>query len=311
MIFSSKHTLLKKLNELGFDPDKIKGQNYLIDTDVCDQFVRDNPLDPENDVILEIGPGLGAYSDYLAEHSKQYYLIELESMCARFLEDHFKTKFLTQRVKGKQILAQNNIPSEGKVIILEGDALKIPFPSVRKVFSSVPYSICYELVLKILQSWEYDFAHLIVQWEFAERLIAQTGDHGYNVLAAFLNFYAKCTLIRKIPEEAFYPVPEVTSVVVTITPKDTIQKDRKERRMQSQFLAFLRGLFIEMTWTLERATEECWKKKPQFSQMFPNFKSIDKSKHQSIQLRKIPPEVFFDYMIESLPRKQREGYYSS
>jgi 16S rRNA (adenine1518-N6/adenine1519-N6)-dimethyltransferase len=296
MPFFSKHSLIAKLRELGFDPSKDKGQNYLIDPDVCSQFVNDIPLNPNQDKVLEIGPGMGAYSDLLAERSKQFFLIEIESGCAKFLETYFSAKYPTIRILGKKIDKEKLALVKEKIVIIEGDVLKVPLPDVTHVFSSTPYSICYELVLKLIQNWQYDHVHLILQKDFVDRLIAKENERGYNVLAAFCGLYVTPTVVRNIWNEAFYPAPDVENQIVDLIPNSVLTQHNFSKQDQSQYLLFLRELFFEMTWPLEKAVNRIIEKQSILLQEFPNLKKLKESNLVRKQLRQISPNEYFELM---------------
>lgn len=303
MPFLTQKQLRKVLDDECFYPTKEMGQNYLVDKQICHQILHE--LNPQpNDQVLEIGSGFGAFTDEIVSKTKRTYIIEKERISAKFLADHFNHQYSTIHLKPKSQITWNNISPDNQVVIFESDAQKIPFPSVNKLISSVPYSIVFPLMIKIIHSWMYDHVILIVQKEVADRLLATSGTPGYNVLAAFTGFYTKSSLITKIPKSSFYPEPEVESVMMKIIPRPTLFPNAIERQVRAEYELFLRGLFREMTWSLNRAIIEMQKKKPQIFQQFPFLvQKIKDSEWENIPVRNIPTESLFQFMTSSLPRK--------
>ena len=179
--------------------------------------------------MLEIGPGLGQVTEFLVDQCEQLYLIELESVCARFLEKKLSARYPTTRITGRKAIQLGEIPATTRIVIVEGDTLTIPFPKVTKVVSSVPYSICYELMLKFINTWQYQSIHLILQKEFIDHVLADVGENGYTVMAAFAGFYLNGERVLDIPNDAFFPEPDVQSLITKYTPKDTLSADAPKR----------------------------------------------------------------------------------
>jgi len=302
MPFFTKQTLVRKLEELGYSPSKSFGQNYLIDPTIPKRFVEDAHLDPTKDIVLEIGPGLGSVTDYILEGAKQCISIEQDKRCARFLEEHYKAKYPTKRFTQGAFCQLKSIPTEFKFIIVEGDAMVVPFPKATKLISSVPYSICYELMLKIIQNWTYESVHLILQKEFVDHVIATEGTPGYTVMAAFAGMYTKGERVFDIPNDAFFPEPDVQSLVSHYYPKSTLDPNTLERKDMVKYLAFLRGIFaFESTFKLQRAVKEWQERKNSTAIQFQHLSSmIKKSPYANEQIRMLSTQILFDCMQKSL-----------
>lgn len=297
----SKHALVQLLNNLDLIPNKNYGQNFLIDRTLCETFAQSATLDPDKDIVLEIGPGLGQVTEFLIDQCQQLYVIEIDKTCARFLEKKYRPKYPTARISGRRTIQLGECPATAHLMIVEGDALAVPFPPATKIVSSVPYSICYKLLLKIIKMWHFESAHLILQQEFINHILAETGNRGYTVMSVFAGLYLHGERILAIPNEAFFPIPDVKSLIVKFTPKPTIAPNATEVAYREKFLAFLEGLFPYITWPLKRAAKIFQEKKPKIAMNFQHLtRTVERSEYKDTWIRNIPPEGLFRIMVESL-----------
>ncbi|KUI60594.1 Dimethyladenosine transferase [Cytospora mali] len=164
------------------------GQHILKNPGIADAIVQKANLKP-TDTVLEIGPGTGNISVRILERAKKLYAVELDPRMAAEI---------TKRVMGT--------PSQKKLEVLLGDAIKLDFPPHDVCISNTPYQISSPLR------------------EFALRLTARPGDPLYNRLSVNAQFFAKITHIMKVGKQNFKPPPQVESSVVRIEPY--LGKDR-------------------------------------------------------------------------------------
>jgi 16S rRNA A1518/A1519 N6-dimethyltransferase RsmA/KsgA/DIM1 with predicted DNA glycosylase/AP lyase activity len=297
----SYQSFVKLLNEINLTPNKDYGQNFLIDRSICETFANSVQLDPETDIVLEIGPGLGQVTQFLADKCQQLYVIEIDKTCARFVEKKYSPLYSTVRLSGKKAIQLGEIPASAHLVIVEGDALAVPFPAATKIVSSVPYSICYKLMLKIINTWRYESAHLIIQKEFADHVLAETGTPGYTAMAAFAGFYLQGECVLEIPNEAFFPAPDVQSLIVNLRPKPTLAPNAAEITYRKKFFAFLECLFPQPTWSLDKVVKSLLAKTPKIAAQFPHLaESTADSGMKDVAIRKIPPEELFNIMMSSV-----------
>ncbi len=191
-----KNKLFSLFSKYGIKPNSNLGQNFLIVDDVIQREVERADI-KENEVVLEIGPGLGFLTDELSKKAKRVYAIEKD----KFFIEILKREYSWQNVK-----------------IIHGDALKIEFPEFDKIVSNLPYQISSPITFKFLK---YDFkrAVLIYQKEFAERMIAKPGTKNYSRLSIMVQAKANVELVEIIGKGAFYPKPKVDSAVIVMEPK--------------------------------------------------------------------------------------------
>jgi 16S rRNA (adenine1518-N6/adenine1519-N6)-dimethyltransferase len=181
------------LRELNIKPSKSKGQCFLIDEDIARRQIALAGI--KDDIVLEVGPGLGVLTSILAEKAQKVIAIE---------QDKRLYKYLT---------AKNLKNTE----LINADALKIDFPKFDKIVSNLPYQVSSPITFKFL---DYDFssAMLMYQKEFAERLVEETGRNSSR-LSVKLYYKADSKFIERVPRTAFYPVPDVEGALVRLTPR--------------------------------------------------------------------------------------------
>jgi len=152
----------------------------------------------DEDVVLEVGAGLGFLTRLLSQRCKKVVAVEVDPKLAQVLREQFQ--------------------SIGNVEFIEGDVLKASIPSFNKVVSTPPYSISSPLLFWLLER-PFDVAVLTFQKEFAERLAAPLGSKDYSRLTVATYYRADVELLDYVPRTAFYPPPDVDSLVVRLKPK--------------------------------------------------------------------------------------------
>ena len=187
-------TLQQKLRKLGINPRKQRGQHFLIPGRIADEIVNRSNIN-KGDTVLEIGPGLGVLTFNLAERAKEVIAIELEPAFARNLRTEAEAR---------------NIPN---LTVLEGDALTLDLPAFDKVVSNLPYNISSPLLFRLL-SCDFTDGVLMFQREYGHRLLAGPGTKRRGTLTLKSEFLAEFTELINVPAHAFFPVPQVDSIVV-------------------------------------------------------------------------------------------------
>ncbi|MBZ2164972.1 16S rRNA (adenine(1518)-N(6)/adenine(1519)-N(6))-dimethyltransferase RsmA [Methanobacterium spitsbergense] len=207
---------LKILNKEGIKLDKRKGQNYLIDNKVLSQIIQSAELSI-NDTVLEIGAGIGTLTIPLAKNAGKVIAIEQDKRIAAIL------------IKRLDKLNISNVD------VIVGDATKLDFPKFNKVVSNLPYKISSPITFKILEK-KFDSAILMYQLEFAERMIAKSGDSNYSRLSVMMHFYAEVEMLFNVSKDVFFPKPKISSAVIKLTPKNKVE-------FNELFLKVTRALF--------------------------------------------------------------------
>lgn len=207
---------LKILKENDIRLDKRKGQNYLIDSNILNKIIEYAGLSLE-DTVLEIGAGIGTLTIPLAEHAKKVIAVEQDPKIAAVLS------------KRLQKLNISNVE------VMVADAVKTDFPYFNKVVSNLPYKISSPITFKLLE-YDFDFAVLMYQLEFAERMVAKPGESNYSRLSLMMHFYADVKMLFKVSKHAFFPNPKISSAVIKLVPS-------KNAKIDEFFIKVSRALF--------------------------------------------------------------------
>jgi 16S rRNA (adenine1518-N6/adenine1519-N6)-dimethyltransferase len=202
------------LNQHGIKLNKNLGQNYLIDKNKRDQIINFGNID-ENDIILEIGTGIGTLTIEIAKKAKKVIAIE---------QDKNICDILAKRLKDEKI---------DNVELINDDALKVDFPKFNKIISNLPYQISSPITFKFLD-YDFDLAILMYQKEFAERMNGEVGTKNYSRLSAMLHFKCDVEKLTDVSSESFIPKPQIDSTVVKLTPKENKISD-EDFKVYSKF----------------------------------------------------------------------------
>ncbi len=152
------------------------------------------------DVVLEIGPGLGALSDVLVRHARRLVLVEKDREFAARLSDRFVA------IPGVSIVASDFLRTELSHIIED--------PPI-KVVASLPYNVATPIIFRLLGSkGAISEATLMLQREVAQRIAASPGTKAYGALSVFVQLYATVETICEVGPQSFYPAPKVRSQVI-------------------------------------------------------------------------------------------------
>jgi len=221
-------TLLARAGVRG-DPDH--DQHFLVDDRVLDRLPEyAEEIDADLSHVLEIGAGTGALTDRLLAVADNVTAIERDPGLAAFLREEFATAV-----------------DDGRLTIVEGDALEVELPEFTASVSNLPYGPSSELAFRLLP--EGQPLVLLFQREFAERMAAGAGDDEYGRLSVTAGHYADVEVVESVPKAAFSPAPAVDSAVVRTTPRDPDYEVPDDER----FLALVRATFTQRRKTMRNA----------------------------------------------------------
>jgi 16S rRNA (adenine1518-N6/adenine1519-N6)-dimethyltransferase len=185
-------------------PRKRFGQHFLNQPKTAERIVEAGGLCP-SDVVVEVGPGLGALTRFILPKVNELHLVELDRDLAAFLEGHLPA------VSCRVFYHQQDI--------LTFDLCAVARPEKERlvVLGNLPYNISSPLIFRLLEArYCLKRAVLMVQKEVGERLTAGPGGKEYGVLSVLLGTYAKVRPLFTVGAVQFYPPPEVDSLVVSI-----------------------------------------------------------------------------------------------
>ncbi len=201
-------SVMALMRRYGIDPKRSLGQNFLVDERHLDRIVAAAELTPD-DVVLEIGPGLGTLTRRLAAQAGQVVAVELDDRLIELLAADFADQPHVHIVHAD--ILQRDVPA---LLAAHTAAAGAPVAAY-KVVANLPYYITSLALRHILEATPPPvLAVVMVQKEVAERICAQPGD--LSLLAVSVQFYAEPRIVQRVPAGAFYPAPKVDSAVLRL-----------------------------------------------------------------------------------------------
>ena len=216
------------INSQRIAPNKGLGQNFLVEPTLYPKLCSYAEL-TVHDVVLDAGAGFGFLTLFLAKQCRAVIAVEKDRQVASVLREQTR-----------------NI---GNVTVVEGDVLKVQLPVFNKVIALPPYYLSSNLVTWLLGR-NIDCAVLVVQKEFAQRLIAPVGSEDYSWLTVFVFQHALAEVFEEVPKVLFYPPPEVDSIILRLTPHKTKSFEIKD---EACFIRLVKWLFTERNKKLSKA----------------------------------------------------------
>jgi 16S rRNA (adenine1518-N6/adenine1519-N6)-dimethyltransferase len=211
------------LNERGMQPERRLGQYFLADEGVATRMVAYAAL-TRNDLVLEIGAGAGSLTEHLNRAAKMVYAVEKDQALVALLRERFETEASVTK-------------------ILEGDVLELPLPVFDKVVASIPFMISARLTYKLLlREAGFGLAVLLVQREFAEKLVAAPRTNAYGRLSVLAQALSDVAILETVPRGAFYPPAPVIGAVVRLQESEA---KRDLIREKAQFFEFVTAAFAQ------------------------------------------------------------------
>ena len=214
------------------------GQNFLIDTHVLDKIIAAAGI-TKDDMVLEIGPGIGTMTQYLCENAGKVIAVEIDRTLVPILENDTLSEYDNFRILNEDVLKLDL----KKLIDEENGGRPI------KVAANLPYYITTPIVMKLLEErLPIDNITVMVQKEVAERMQAGPGSKDYGALSLAVQYYADAYIAANVPPNCFMPRPNVGSAVLRLTlHKEPPVKVNDERLM----FALIRASFNQRRKTLQ------------------------------------------------------------
>ena len=237
----SGNTVKQTVKKYDFRMAKSLGQNFLTDGFVIEQIVDACGAGP-NDLVIEIGPGVGVLTRPLAQRAGGVAAIEIDPKLIPILE--------------KELADLNN------VCIINEDVLKVDFGVLLedlktlpggaqtekvRIVGNLPYYITTPILLGLLeQKVPAESITVMVQKEVADRIVSPPGGRDYGVLSVSLQYYCECRPVTDVPRESFLPQPNVDSAVVNLI----LRKEKVPVRSEEQFFEVVKKAFSQRRKTL-------------------------------------------------------------
>jgi 16S rRNA (adenine1518-N6/adenine1519-N6)-dimethyltransferase len=189
---------LRRMRQFGIRPNRELGQNFLIDSNILDVIGRAAALNAD-DVVLEVGGGLGVLSEYLADRTAHVHVVELDRRLEPPLRDA--------------------LDAHANATLHFADAVKLDLaaldPAPTKVVANLPYVVAAGVILRTIEQLPSARTWVaMVQKEVGERFAAQPGSGAYGVPSVLAQLACDVKVLRSISRTVFYPVPNVDSVLV-------------------------------------------------------------------------------------------------
>lgn len=220
------------LNKYGLTAKKKFGQNFLIDDNILDEISTSACIN-DDELIIEIGPGLGNLTSYLLKKSRYVLLVEIDNNMIEILNDRFKEN-TNYSLINEDIL---KVDLDEKISKIE-EELSFSFKKV-KVVANLPYYITTPILFKLLQdSKRVNEIVVMVQKEVADRMVASPKSKDYGILSVMIKYLADAKIIIKVPKEAFIPSPNVTSSVIKLVKNKKYECDDEEKLFELIHHAF-------------------------------------------------------------------------
>lgn len=195
--------VLKKYN---FSFQKKYGQNFLIDTNILERIITESEI-TKDDCVLEIGPGIGTMTQYLAESAKRVVAVEIDRSLIPILED--------------------TLSGYDNVTVINDDILKVDIKKLCdeyndsrpiKVVANLPYYITTPIIMGLFESHvPLKSITIMVQKEVADRMQQKPGSKDYGALSLAVQYYAKPEIVAEVSPNCFIPKPNVSSAVIRLT----------------------------------------------------------------------------------------------
>lgn len=227
-ILEETRFIMKKYN---IRANKNLGQNFLINEEVVKNIVGCSNIEKE-DLVIEIGPGLGTLTKYLLEKAGKVICIELDTKMLQILEDRFS-------LYNNFELINNDVLKVDLKNIIEKEEGKIKNV---KIVANLPYYITTPIIMKLLEEeLELESITVMIQKEVADRLIATPGEKNTGAITYSVYYYADSEAIMEVPNSSFIPEPEVTSKVIklNIRKEPAVKPKDKEKMFKIIKYAFM------------------------------------------------------------------------
>lgn len=232
---NTKNTI-EVLQKYNFNFQKKFGQNFLIDGNILDKIVDAAEI-TEEDCVLEIGPGIGTMTQYLAERAKMVIAVEIDKNLIPILQD--------------------TLSSYNNVTVINEDILKVDINRIVdeqnggrpiKVVANLPYYITTPIIMALFENHvALQSITIMVQKEVADRMQVGPGTKDYGALSLAVQYYAYPEIVVRVPASCFMPRPNVDSTVIRLT---RYEKPPVEVKDEAYLFAVIRASFNQRRKTL-------------------------------------------------------------
>ena len=222
---SNPQNTIQVIQKHGFAFQKKFGQNFLIDAHVLDKIIAAAGVTAD-DMVLEIGPGIGTMTQYLAERARQVTAVEIDTNLIPILKE--------------------TLSDYDNVTVINEDILKVDIKKLAeeynggkpiKVVANLPYYITTPIIMGLFESGvPIDNITVMVQKEVADRMQVGPGSKDYGALSLAVQYYAEPYIVAHVPPNCFIPRPNVGSAVIRLTRHQTPPVEVKDRELMFKLI---------------------------------------------------------------------------
>jgi 16S rRNA (adenine1518-N6/adenine1519-N6)-dimethyltransferase len=226
------------LNKFGLTAQKRYGQNFLIDSNILEKIVASAGITKE-DTVLEIGPGIGTLTQYLAEAAKQVISVEIDKNMIPVLE------YTLADFNNVTVINQDILKADIVNILKENGAASA------KVVANLPYYITTPIIIELLEKdLPIESITVMIQKEVAERMQTGPGSKDYGALSLAVAFYSNAEVKMTVSPNCFIPRPNVDSAVIRL---DKLKEPAVKVNNKSEMFRIIKGAFEQRRKTLTNA----------------------------------------------------------
>ena len=237
-ILEETKQIMKKYN---IKANKNLGQNFLINEEVVKNIVESSKIEKQ-DMVIEIGPGLGTLTKKLIEKAGKVLCVEIDSKMIKILKERFSEK------ENFEIINEDILKIDLNKIIKENKNEKIKNV---KVVANLPYYITTPIIMKLLEEkLDIQSITVMIQKEVADRLIETPGGKNTGAITYTVYYYCESEKIMEVPNSSFIPEPEVTSEVIKMNLRNEPPVDIKNTKVM---FMIIKSAFMQRRKTLLNA----------------------------------------------------------
>lgn len=224
------------MNKYNITANKNYGQNFLIDENIVQTIVEKAQVN-KNDLIIEIGPGLGNLTKYLLESAGKVICIELDNNVIKILNDRFSL------FDNFELINNDILKVDLNKLIKDNSQ----FSNV-KVVANLPYYITTPIIMKLLEDHlDLTSITVMVQKEVALRLTEKPGGKETGAITYSINYYTNPSIVLNVSKECFIPSPKVDSAVIKL---ELLKKPKVEVENEKLFFQIIKTAFLQKRKTL-------------------------------------------------------------
>lgn len=251
--------------------NKSLGQNFLINDEIIDRIIEGAEIQ-KNDLVIEIGPGLGTLTSRLLQKAGKVLAIEIDNRMVNILKGRF------ENVQNLEIIQEDVLKVDLKKKIQE-EGFK-----AAKVVANLPYYITTPIIMKLLEEdLNLESITVMVQKEVADRLATKPGEKNCGAITYAVYYYSEAQKLIEVPKESFIPSPEVTSEIIKLNIRDQAPVNVKNKEM---LFKIIKAAFMQRRKTISNSlmNTSFWKDKQELIKTLDKLQISPKARAEELTL---------------------------